>query len=840
MKTAIEDGFRHVDDARPRPVLQPALQIVSVYVLFGVVWFFLVDQTLARTVAAPHTLLLWTAVKPWGFVALTAVVLLFTLHRSLTRLHASEQRWKLLFDAAPDAYYLHDMSGIFLDGNRAAEDLTGYRKQELIGRSFMEFGLLAAEDAARAGELLERNRQGQPAGPTAYTLKRKDGTLASVEVRTLPVRVQNERVVVGIARDITERRRADEALLLSEQRFRSAMLHSPIGMAIVAPDGHWLDVNPALCKIVGYSPEELLATDFQSITHPDDLEADLQNVREMIERRRDTYRMDKRYIHKQGHTLWIQLNVSLVWGVDGTPRHFVAQVQDITERKRAEERLRQSEARFSAVFRASPTAIGISEFPDGPFVEVNDTFLDTFGLLRQEVIGHTSAELGLWCSQADRADLITSLRQSGCTQQKETKFRRKSGEVGDLLISAELMVVDGREYLLGMLLDITTRKHLEAQLFQAQKMEAIGQLAGGVAHDFNNILAAQLLHLQLLAQRDDLDLEIRTSLQELEQGIQRAASLTRQLLLFSRRQVMQVQPVEVDKLLAGLMKMLRRLLGEHILMTLTPSAEPVWVEADPGMLEQVIVNLCVNARDAMPGGGTLAIRTRLVTVEPKPLEPSPEARPGPFICVTVQDTGCGMDDATLKRVFEPFFTTKEPGKGTGLGLATVHGITKQHGGWVEVESALGRGTTFSVFLPAKTPPSVTPAGSLPTKVRGGTETILVVEDDEALRLMVRKTLAVFGYRVIEATSGTEAWSLWEARQPVHLLFTDMVMPGGLTGLDLAARIRQAQPTLKALVTSGYSSDLPLELGNLPPGVKFLPKPYTPSALASAVRASLDG
>jgi len=692
--------------------MQPALKIVLLYIAFSAGWFFLVDRVLSWLIRNPASLAAWGALKAWSFVALTSLILLFSLRRTLRQLRASEQRWKLLFDSAPDAYYLHDLSGTFVDGNRAAETLTGYQKHELVGKNVFKFDLLAPDDLAKAAELLEQNRQGRAGEPTSYTLKRKDTTHTAVEVRTLPVQVGDQFLVLGIARDITER-------------------------------------------------------------------------------------------------------------------------------KRAEERLRESEARFSAVFRASPTAIGISDYPDGAFVEVNDTFLETFGFTREEVIGRTSSELGIWLSREDRLGLIQALRERGRAQQREARFRRKSGELGDLLISAELMVVDGREYLLGMLLDVTSRKRLEAQLFQAQKMEAVGQLAGGVAHDFNNILAAQLLQLQLLERRSDLDPEISTALQELEKGVERAASLTRQLLLFSRRQVMQIQRVDLDELLAGLMKMLKRLLGEHIVIHFRQSPKPIFVDADPGMIEQVIVNLCVNARDAMPGGGTLSIATELVAIPPNAPNLAADTQPGTFVSVTVQDTGSGMDEVTLKRIFEPFFTTKEPGKGTGLGLATAHGITKQHRGWIEVQSAVARGTTFRVFLPAKDPPLVADSGTKPPAIPGGTETILVVEDDSALRLLVRKTLILFGYKVLEASTGAEATEIWRSQQPVHLIFSDMVMPGGCSGLDLAHQMLEVQPAAKVLLASGYSSELPLEIGRLPAGVKFLPKPYTPSALALAIRQSLD-
>ena len=406
--------------------------------------------------------------------------------------------------------------------------------------------------------------------------------------------------------------------------------------------------------------------------------------------------------------------------------------------------------------------------------------------------------------------------------------------------STALVRLQSQPKVLVCLEDVSGRKQLEAQLLQAQKMDAIGQLAGGIAHDFNNILAATLLHLQLLRQNQSLDPEMLASLGELEQGTQRAANLTRQLLLFSRREVMQIKRVDFNDVIRAMMKMLGRLLGEHIETTFAPSPQPVWLDADPGMLEQTVMNLCINARDAMPRGGRLKLGVRRLALKVEDLGQRAQARPGLFACFTATDTGCGMDEATLKRMFEPFFTTKPSGKGTGLGLATVHGIAAQHQGWVEVESVVGEGTTFRVFLPAAEAPAPPPIEASPAKSQGGTETILLVEDDNQMRRMVRLTLARQGYVILEATNGAEAIQIWERQgSNVDLLLTDMVMPGGFSGAELAARLRQSKPELKVLISSGYAAELSQQEGGLPEGISFLSKPYDPSALIKTVRGCLD-
>lgn len=408
-----------------------------------------------------------------------------------------------------------------------------------------------------------------------------------------------------------------------------------------------------------------------------------------------------------------------------------------------------------------------------------------------------------------------------------------------LSVSTALLRIEREPKVVLCLEDITARKHLQAQLLQAQKMEAVGQLAGGVAHDFNNILAAMLMNIELVQRGHSVDQNLRASLKELEEGAQRAAGLTRQLLLFSRRQTIQVRRLDLNGVVEGLMKMLRRLLGEHILMAFNRSEAAQWVEADAGMIEQVIMNLCVNARDAMPRGGRLTLRTQTVDVGPEAAARHESARVGSFICLTVADTGVGMDGDTQRRIFEPFFTTKEAGQGTGLGLATVYGIVSQHRGWVEVESAPDCGTTFRVFLPASVA-TTAEAASTESVPRGGAETILVVEDDTTVRRTVVRALRQYGYEVLEAANGVEALRLWQTcGNRVSLLLTDMVMPEGMTGLELVQELQRLRPGLKALITSGYSIDLLQRAPDANSTFQFLSKPYAPLTLARAVRACLD-
>lgn len=390
--------------------------------------------------------------------------------------------------------------------------------------------------------------------------------------------------------------------------------------------------------------------------------------------------------------------------------------------------------------------------------------------------------------------------------------------------------------------DITDRLNLEAQLRQAQKMESVGQLAAGVAHDFNNMLTIIQGHGGMLLAKSAQKPELLDSAQAIYFAAERAASLTRQLLMFSRKNVMQPKLLDLRDVVANMTKMLQRLLGETIRLTFQPPPQMPLVEANVGMIEQVIMNLAVNARDAMPKGGTLTIGTEAAELGPEVVQTHPEGRPGSYVCLRMADTGCGMNMVTLARIFEPFFTTKEVGKGTGLGLATVYGIVKQHNGWIEVASEVGNGSTFTVFFPAKTQPveAREAEAQAALEVPGGTETILIVEDESVLRDMAHVILQECGYRVLEASSGREALKLWEEHQSaIDLVLTNVVMPEGISGMDLANRLLAAKPSLKLIFVSGYSMD-DIDTAFVRKGhATFLQKPYTHFTLAKAVRDCLD-
>jgi signal transduction histidine kinase/ActR/RegA family two-component response regulator len=417
----------------------------------------------------------------------------------------------------------------------------------------------------------------------------------------------------------------------------------------------------------------------------------------------------------------------------------------------------------------------------------------------------------------------------------------KDGRVFDRY-SAPMFGTDDRYYgRVWYFRDITERKQLEEQLRQSQKMEAIGQLAGGVAHDFNNILGAMMMQTELTAMIDGLPEEVCSGLHEIRRAAERAANLTRQLLLFSRRQVMQPRQLDVNESVTSLARMLQRILGEDIRLQLNLHPKPVVTYADAGMLDQVLMNLAINARDAMPGGGQLNLETAEKTLDDTQAQLIAGACPGRFVRLKVSDSGCGIPPENLSSIFEPFFTTKEPGKGTGLGLATVFGIVKQHNGWLQVRSEVGRGTTFEVFLPAsETPTAATPVLTEKSQLPGGSETILLVEDEQAVRTLTRVVLERYGYTVVEADDGVAAQEVWaEHKNRVALLLTDMVMPEGVNGQELAAKLQAEKPDLKVIICSGYSTELAGRELKLRPGQSFLQKPFPPDQLLEAVRKLLD-
>jgi two-component system, cell cycle sensor histidine kinase and response regulator CckA len=514
---------------------------------------------------------------------------------------------------------------------------------------------------------------------------------------------------------------------------------------------------------------------------------------------------------------------------------------EVAERAAAEEALRRSEERFSKAFHSSPVPMAIQRPEGKACLDANISFLELVGASREAVLAGSTT---FWADESTPTVLRQELAARHAVRNLAATIRTTSDETREVLVAAENLELGNAPYHLLILQDITDRVRLENELRQAQKMEAVGRLAAGVAHDFNNILTVILGNTSTQLRNPRLDKKLTCSLTQVQRAAERATALTRQLLAYSRKQILQRRPLALNEVVEQTVAMLRRLIGEHIAldMQLAPDLPPIF--ADPSNVEQVIMNLALNARDAMPDGGKLTLATTRVEIDKASLARNPESQLGPYICLAVKDTGYGMDAATVGRIFEPFFTTKDPGRGTGMGLATVYGVLKQHGGWIEVDTAPGRGTAIRTFFPLSKEGFVAAPAKSESLATESTPindtTILVVEDEEMLREFVSEALGTLGYHVLSAANGRDALNVWaEHRDEIDLLLTDVVMPESISGRQLAHTMMQDKPNLKVIFTSGYSSELFGSEFEREKEHLFLAKPYLPDRLAQTVAMHLQ-
>lgn len=515
---------------------------------------------------------------------------------------------------------------------------------------------------------------------------------------------------------------------------------------------------------------------------------------------------------------------------------------EIDERSRVQEALRMSEERFSKAFQASPFPMAILRCEDRCFLDANQSFLDLCGFDAPTLLRHNDEELQLWGDPADRSEALPA--PTGRVRDQSRLFRSADGTTRQAMVSAEPVQIGATDCLLLLVADVTEQLRLETQLRQAQKMEVIGRMAAGIAHEFNNILTIIQGDVGLLQTSGYTSQDDRALLDQIMQASQRAASLTSQMLAFSRKQALQPRQVPLSALVQRMQAMLSRLIGERYLIDQDCADDLPPILADESGIEQVVINLVLNARDALPEGGVIHVRTTVETVSETAARINPDARAGRFACLEVIDQGCGMDAHVLTRIFDPFFTTKEVGKGTGLGLSMIHGIVKQHEGWIEVMSEVNRGSIFKVFLP------LAEAGAVPVTTHtetnapaepGKGETILVVEDEAAVRELAAAALKKRGYEVLKAADGPEALQVWaQFGRRIDLLLTDMVMPSGMSGGHLARALQAKHAELKVIYTSGYSPEIMREDSLLTRTTNFLPKPYDLKTLLKAVRLCLDG
>lgn len=646
-------------------------------------------------------------------------------------------------------------------------------------------------------------------------------------------------VLAATIRAFLRAREAECRLRDVEARWRATVEQAAIGLGHLSLEGAWTWANSRLCQIFGYSQQEVLGRHCADMLAPENRKSWIELQRRLLCGQSESVATELPCQRKDGSDLWASFTVSVARDLEGRPRHLVAVVDDISIRKWTEANL----SRIRAAIEGASEAIAIHDV-EGCVTYVNRAFIRLFGRGLEGLPGPWPT-LSLFADAAVGRAVCNSLARHQAWE-GESEMRGAQGRSLRVELRAN-PIRDEQGAVIGFISlhkDVTQQRELEASFRRAQRLEALGRLSGGVAHDFNNLLTVMRGNAELLLMSSDrLPREAVDLLHNILKASDSAAKLTRQLLIFSRRQTLQPQAVNLNEVVKGLAKMLRRVIREDIQMECVQADGLPFVYADPAMLEQVLMNLVVNARDAMPHGGHLRIATESLELDGIPTHGNPDAPPGRFVCLRVSDTGIGILPDQLSRIFEPFYTTKEAGQGTGLGLATVDSIARQHRGWVEVSSRVGEGSEFRVYLPAIAPAADgPPTADVGTALPRGSESILLVEDEEAVRLITRQVLTSLGYRVHEAASGREALETWEQRKgEIALLLSDMVLPDGLTGRDLARRFHTAKPGLKILLTSGYGPDT---LGQdtaffRQSGVSFLRKPASAPDLARAVRQCLD-
>ena len=760
-------------------------------------------------------------------------ILSFTRDRTESRraeqdTRASEARYRELFEQALELIVLFDLDGLVVDLNPAAERTLGYRHGELVGRPLA--AILAPEERDAAARRLASKLDGSDIESIFESvLLGKDGARIPIEATSKVVlRDGALNGVILVARDVRDRDASLAAVEASEQRFRGAFDGVAVGMVIADQDAVMLRVNAAFAEMVGYSTSELTGMRVDELVHPDDRDrfrSDITTLQSGLGARRTV--ADRRYVRKDGETIYVHVSVSAVIAADGTTEFLAAQVEDVSELRQTQLELQEIQTLHQAVIESSHDVLGVLDLDDTIRL-VSHSVGSTLGYSEQELVRRSLLEFVHPDDRHAVEEAIQAAKRGETALVVRSRIIARDGGIRlwDGSLSPGLGGDGEPSFVVANLRDVTAQVELEDQLRHAQKMEAVGRLAGGVAHDFNNLLLViggyAALALEKVGAGGDGAEEIR----EVIGASAKAADLTSQLLAFSRRQVMNPETLDLGAIVGDMVRLLRRLIGEHVELTTVWPDEPTLIVADKTQIEQVIANLAVNARDAMPGGGELSIEVA-------------RSADRQLALLVVRDTGTGIDAVTAAQIFEPFFTTKGM-EGTGLGLSMVHGIVNQSGGQIAVDSEPGRGTAFTISLPLVQGNAEREEAIPALEARGGSETVLLVEDEPAVRAIVARILGDHGYRLLVAQNGAEGIAHARAASgAIDLVLTDLVMPG-LSGRDTAAAVSELKPGIKVLFMSGYTDDAVLHFGGLEPGVEFLQKPFSAEELAHRVRSLLDG
>jgi two-component system cell cycle sensor histidine kinase/response regulator CckA len=751
---------------------------------------------------------------------------------------------------ANDIILLLDETGRIVEINDRAVERYGWSREQLLRMNIRDLH----DPSEIEGLKTQWDENGRSQSAVFETVHhRRDGTAFPVEISSRVMPAGDRVFRQSIIRDITERKAMDEklrgalaTLAQSEADFRAAFEQAAVGMAHLSLEGRFLRVNARFCQILGYTREEMLEMSYGRLLPADEANRAKEFLRSFLRGDLDSVFQERRCLRKDGSEVWLNSTTSVMRSPAGDPTHLMTVVEDVTERRRDQVALAQGERRFRQVVENAPDGIVVS---DGAHITL---YMNPAGsrLLGAGAPGELVGKSWLDSihpeereSARRRGSLVAGGVPAGTV---ERRLLRLNGEALPVEISGVPIQYDGRPAAMTFFHDITERKRteaeraaLEAQLRQAQKLESIGRLAGGVAHDFNNHLTVINGYGAMLQEQFPADHPAREALDEIVAAGNRAAALTQQLLAFSRKQVTQPRPIKLNEVVEDAAKMLRRLIGEDVEIAISLDPAPATIMADRGQINQVLMNLAVNARDAMPNGGRLAIETATANVNAAHAALHAGARPGRFAVLSVSDSGTGMSPDTLQKIFEPFFTTKRTGEGTGLGLAIVYGIVRGHGGWIGVYSELGKGTSFHIYIPQADVAAETAADAAPavSELRGS-ETLLVVEDQPEVLHLAMAVLRDKGYRVIEASTAEQALALAAGYSAgIDLLLTDVVMPG-MNGPELARRILEIRPSLRILYMSGYAATAMGRAGVLEPAAAFLPKPFTALQLSMKIREVL--
>jgi len=755
-------------------------------------------------------------------------------------LRQSEGRYQAFVDASSDLFFIKDERRRYVAANRATLEFFGLAREALLGKTDHEL-----MDAAGEARCAESDRRALEAGRPVVAEETVGGLV--FETTKFPVPLAGDQQGIGaIIRDITARRRIEEALRKSEEQYR-ALVESSFDTIMRFDRGlRHVYVNPKVEAETGIPSSAFIGRTHREMGFPERLVLLWEKTLERVFETRTTQRIE--FQLPRGY--WIDWLCAPELGPDGEAHGVVTMARDVTDRKRAEMALREKAALLEAQLNATIDGILVVD-EHAQRVVTNRRIVEIFQVPPEVMADPDDAALlnhvvGMTRQPEEFLAKVKSL-YARPTETSRDEIELTNGVLLDRY-SAPVLGKDGKYYgRIWTFRDVTERRRAEEereklreQLAQANKMESIGRLAGGVAHDFNNMLSVILGHVEMALSGLEPGGVLRSDLQAISKAAKRSADLTRQLLAFARKQAVDPKPLDLNSAVGNMLDMLRRLMGENIVLAWEPGADLWPVLMDPSQLDQILANLCVNSRDAIVGAGSVAIGTRNVELDEIACAGRPDWAPGEYVELRVSDDGCGMDKKTVERVFEPFFTTKEMGKGTGLGLATVYGVVRQNCGFVGVESEPGRGSTFRIFLPRHTGETAPPAGKATACVENGRETVLLVEDDADILSMVGSMLGRLGYCVLPAATPAEAIRLAETHgDRIQLLMTDVIMPE-MNGHELAKHLRLRSPGLKVLYVSGYTADIIARHGIMNPGVRFLQKPFSPEDLAARIREALGG